>query len=378
MVSVLVASYSPRKTFIPMEPVSSELLSRAKTGDVDAQIALAREFEARGDAQRARAWFAGAAKAGSLPALRMLAMNLLSQEPVVEGDGLGMLRAAAVQGDAEAEHICGMVAAQDGALEQRWPIALQHVQRAAAAGLPLACAALELLASGHAASGDESSRWNTLATLVDAKSFTCAREPTATLSQSPRIFVFERFAAPELCGWLIDRARPRIHRAQVYDPQIGTGGQVRQSRTNSSADFGVVHSDLLLMLLRNRIANSAGLPLQSLESTSILHYAPGEEFSSHYDFLDTSVPGFAREVASKGQRVATFLVYLNDDYAGGETEFPLLDISYRGRGGDALLFWNVDESDEPDPRTRHTGTPPTSGEKWVLSQWVRRRPETRG
>ena len=76
------------------------------------------------------------------------------------------------------------------------------------------------------------------------------------------------------------------------------------------------------MLVRNRIANSAGLPLESLESASILHYSPGEEFSPHYDFLDTSVPGFAQEVAAKGQRVATFLVYLNEDYAGGETEFP--------------------------------------------------------
>lgn len=357
-----------------MEPISPDLLSRAKAGDVDAQIALARELETRGDAGRARAWFAGAAKAGNLPALRMLAINLLSQEPVVERDGVGMMQAAAAQGDPEAEHICGMIAAQDVALEERWSTTLTHVERAAEAGLSLARAALELLASGFAASGDESARWKMLANLVDAESFVRGREATARLSESPRIFVFERFAAPALCSWLIERARPRIHRAYVYDPEVGTGGQVRESRTNSSADFGVVHSDLVLMLLRNRIANSVGLPLQSLESTSILHYATGEEFSAHYDFLDPRVPGFAREVATKGQRVATFLIYLNDDYAGGETEFPLLDISFKGCQGDALLFWNVDETDKPDTRTRHTGTPPTSGEKWVFSQWLRRRP----
>lgn len=304
----------------------------------------------------------------------MLAINLLSQEPVIERDGVGMMRAAAAQGDAEAEHICGMVAAQDGALEQRWSIALQHVQCAAEAGLPLARAVLERVAAGSAVGDDETSRWKALVTHLDAESLVRAREPTATLSESPRLFVFERFAAPELCHWLIERARARIHRAHVYDPQLGTGGQVRQTQTNSSADFGVVHSDLIFMLLRNRIANSVGLPLESLESTSILHYAPGEEFSPHYDFLDPSVPGFAREVGSKGQRVATFLIYLNDDYTGGETEFPLLNTSFKGRQGDALLFWNVDETGEPDRRTRHTGTPPTSGEKWAFSQWLRRRP----
>ena len=35
---------------------------------------------------------------------------------------------------------------------------------------------------------------------------------------------------------------------------------------------------------------------------------------------------------------------------------------------------NVDAEGTPDPRTLHAGLPPTAGEKWVLSQWVRTRP----
>ena len=92
------------------------------------------------------------------------------------------------------------------------------------------------------------------------------------------------------------------------------------------------------------------------------------------DYLDTTQPGYAREVAERGQRVATFLLYLNDDYEGGETEFPFLGFRYKGKKGDALLFWNVTPSGAPDLNTRHAGTPPTSGEKWVLSQWLRQRP----
>jgi hypothetical protein len=38
------------------------------------------------------------------------------------------------------------------------------------------------------------------------------------------------------------------------------------------------------------------------------------------------------------------------------------------------LFNNVDADGAPDHDTVHAGTPPTSGEKWVLSQWVRTRP----
>jgi hypothetical protein len=39
-----------------------------------------------------------------------------------------------------------------------------------------------------------------------------------------------------------------------------------------------------------------------------------------------------------------------------------------------LLFDNIDPGGAPDHDTVHTGMPPTSGEKWVLSQWIRTRP----
>ena len=68
------------------------------------------------------------------------------------------------------------------------------------------------------------------------------------------------------------------------------------------------------------------------------------------------------------------LVYLNQGFEGGETDFPLLDLKFKGRKGDALMFSNVDASGAPDRRMFHAGLPPTAGEKWLLSQWVRDRP----
>ena len=50
----------------------------------------------------------------------------------------------------------------------------------------------------------------------------------------------------------------------------------------------------------------------------------------------------ARDLAARGQRAATFLIYLNDGYEGGATQFPRLDWQYRGGRGDALLFSNTD------------------------------------
>jgi len=108
-----------------------------------------------------------------------------------------------------------------------------------------------------------------------------------------------------------------------------------------------------------------------MEVPKVLHYAPGQTFADHYDWLDPDEPAYLLELARRGQRAETFLIYLNEDFEGGETHFPEIDYSYRGGQGDAILFANVDANGRPDPATRHAGLPPTSGEKWLFSQWIR-------
>ena len=41
--------------------------------------------------------------------------------------------------------------------------------------------------------------------------------------------------------------------------------------------------------------------------------------------------------------------------------------------GEALFWANVTPDGRPDSSTLHAGLPPTSGEKWTLSQWCRNR-----
>jgi prolyl 4-hydroxylase len=69
----------------------------------------------------------------------------------------------------------------------------------------------------------------------------------------------------------------------------------------------------------------------------------------------------------------TFLVYLNDDYADGQTEFPRLELSHKGQRGEALYFVNALDGGKADIRTLHAGRPPSAGEKWIVSQFVRNR-----
>jgi hypothetical protein len=73
--------------------------------------------------------------------------------------------------------------------------------------------------------------------------------------------------------------------------------------------------------------------------------------------------------------VVTLVTYLNDDFTGAATSFPTLNIQFRGGVGDAIVFANVHPDGTPDRTTAHAGLPPDSGRKWVLSQWLRDRPQ---
>jgi prolyl 4-hydroxylase len=105
----------------------------------------------------------------------------------------------------------------------------------------------------------------------------------------------------------------------------------------------------------------------------VLHYAGGETYRPHVDFFHPSLPHYAEEMRVRGQRVRTCLVYLNAGYEGGETDFPRLGMRFRGEVGEALVFDNVGADGSGDMSTLHTGLPPASGEKWLLSQWLRER-----
>lgn len=196
--------------------------------------------------------------------------------------------------------------------------------------------------------------------------------PPRAVSERPHILVADDFVSPAVCDWLIERARPGMTSAMVYDEGSGVG-RIDPVRTNTAFAFDLAATDMVLVLVREKLARLAGLPVAGLEPSQALHYRPGQKFDWHVDFLDPAIPGHRRDLGVSGQRIATALIRLNDDYAGGETAFETGDRRFKGARGSVLLWANVTPDGRPDPLTRHAGLPPTSGEKWILSQWMRPR-----
>jgi prolyl 4-hydroxylase len=266
------------------------------------------------------------------------------------------LAAAADSGDADAAHRLAVLAAMGLGLPQDWRMVLDRLRQAAGLGHIMAGRELALLSDG----GE-----------VDMASW-LNPPPPRMLSQGPAILAIEGFLPDPVCDWLKDRAGAMTEPALVYDPDTGEGRQ-ESVRTNAAAQFALERMDVVLAVVRERIARSAGLPVPGLEWTQVLHYSVGQTFDWHVDWLDPALPGYAADLAARGQRIATCLVFLNDDFEGGETAFEAGGLRHRGRKGDALLWANTLPDGSIDRRTRHAGLPPTKGEKWVLSQWLRGR-----
>ncbi|HET7364347.1 MAG TPA: 2OG-Fe(II) oxygenase [Burkholderiales bacterium] len=291
-------------------------------------------------------------------------------------DTVAQLAEHAKAGSADASYLLAVFTAAGYGVGQDLKGALGHLQRAAEGGHRPAQTELAALVGNWRLARDVSAgkasrpeTWGQLRAAVDVAGW--LRIPDGRVfSEEPRIATVKGYLSAPACEWLIALGRTNLKAAQVYDAETGDL-RSDSNRNNSAAQLDVERIDTLTAFVRARIAALANVSVAGLETSQILHYRVGEQFAEHCDFLDPGTPGHARDIAVHGQRALTVLIYLNDDYEGGDTAFPELGRSFKGRKGDALVFWNLTPEGAPDWRTRHIGTAPSRGEKWLFSQWIR-------
>jgi hypothetical protein len=105
--------------------------------------------------------------------------------------------------------------------------------------------------------------------------------------------------------------------------------------------------------------NLTGLPENIQEDLVVVKYNTGGKFNAHYDASDTY----------NGQRYTTLIIYLNDDFEGGETVFTKIDKTIKPKKGNGILFYNTDVSGKILVDSLHKGNPIIAGEKWICTKW---------
>jgi len=107
-----------------------------------------------------------------------------------------------------------------------------------------------------------------------------------------------------------------------------------------------------LVPLEINYQNSYGIGCSWHDSYQILKYGVGQKFTNHID----DHPDYHRRVST--------LYYLNDNYSGGELNFPRFNLSFKPKANQMVIF----------PSTyvyNHSVSPVTEGERYAVVSWLR-------
>jgi len=352
-------------------------MSAANTTQV---LAEAEAQNAQGNHDEAVNVLARATQQGDNVAKTVLGKRMLVGDrcPYLPRDGAAFIIEAAQAGTADAVATVAVFQATGIFQPKSWPHALATLAHAAGLGSTIAREQLILLAGlgepevdPTLLDNDAPGYWQQLITAVNLEAW--LKAPTGNvLSEDPKIVTIANLLPPPVCRWLIRLSSSRLKPALVYDAQNRRNYQ-SETRTNSIAEFNLAENELLHFLIQQKMSAACGITMVQMEGTAILNYQPGEEISEHFDFVDPAMSNYEQEIRDNGQRVITFLIYLNEEYEGGETVFTELDLSFKGNTGDGIYFVNSLPDGSPDRRTKHAGKPPDTGEKWIVSQFIRNR-----
>ncbi|MBT2621454.1 MULTISPECIES: prolyl hydroxylase family protein [Chryseobacterium] len=166
----------------------------------------------------------------------------------------------------------------------------------------------------------------------------------------PQIFLIEDFLTNQECESYIKMAEDQA----FEEAKVNINGQQLMSK-------GIRNNDRLMLFSKDLANNLFERAFEFLpenhdgneicdfnEMFRVYKYSPGQRFKMHRD------GSYVRDENEKS--FYTFLMYLNDDFEGGETEFENL-FTIAPKKGMALVFYHP---------LRHEGKTLISGAKYVL------------
>lgn len=176
------------------------------------------------------------------------------------------------------------------------------------------------------------------------------------LSDRPDVLLFRRAFTAAECDFLILLAEPTYQRSVT----VGRETIPDQVRTSDGSTIHWLIEDPATHAINRRLAALTQTNVVQGEPLQILRYRPGQQYYPHVDWL-----------AEQNRRVLTALIYLNDDYEGGQTAFVKTGLRVKGSKGDMLFFRSIGPDNEFDPMSEHAGLPVQSGTKYLASRWIR-------
>ncbi|CAF1331793.1 unnamed protein product [Adineta steineri] len=211
---------------------------------------------------------------------------------------------------------------------------------------------------------------------------------TRIIERKPLIIYIEQFLTENEIQHLIELAEPLFKPTKVYDinEKVFSDDHPTSSSTNIKR-----HATSIVNCIEQRFAQFQGdMDAKRIEPLHIVKYTSNQQMKPHFDWF--TQPNLLK---NGGQRVSTFITYLQANCSMGETEFLQIqfnkslhehfcdilicdensgksDIRFRPLPGNSIFWSNINELKQVEHLTYHSGRPPgENGYKIELNTWTR-------
>ncbi|CAG7717302.1 unnamed protein product [Allacma fusca] len=166
---------------------------------------------------------------------------------------------------------------------------------------------------------------------------------------------------------LTEVARQNLSLSRVVDPSGDALSPVRTSVQswiveNFHEEFRVLPKIIEILTGLNVVEGTSSEMLQIAAYT----------FSGHYEIhLDALLTPDYEGEKELGNRMATFMYYLQQPELGGQTAFPQSRVATQPIKGSAVFWYDLLDDGSVDGTTFHGACPVVYGRKWVGNKWIR-------
>jgi prolyl 4-hydroxylase len=167
---------------------------------------------------------------------------------------------------------------------------------------------------------------------------------------------------------IIEKATP------LFEESTIVSGGVENIRKSQTAWISKQESPV--KEITEKVCQLTKTPFSHAEKMQIVKYDPNGFYNEHWDAACDDNPQCVEFEKNGGQRKITMLIYLNDDFEGGETRFPNLKKSFQPKKNGGLLFYSLENGGKHKchPKALHAGVPVKSGQKYICNIWLREKP----
>jgi prolyl 4-hydroxylase len=179
------------------------------------------------------------------------------------------------------------------------------------------------------------------------------------------ITIKPNFLTQKECDELINLSKSETKIAKTL------GKQIDGYRTAESC--WINQQTLLTNKIKQMIGYYTNTPIENQEAVHIVKYKKNGEYKTHHDFFHPNTDYYEETTKRGGNRTHSCLIYLNDNFTGGETEFPKLNTKIHPEMGKLIIWTNMNSDGSLNYDSLHAGLPVIEGEKWILIVWIRER-----